>query len=101
MNEAFRGDLVQIINVIMEPADRPETLPPSTRAVPYQGWIKGLLVDDHARIGDQVTIKTFIGRHLSGKLYAVGPTYDHGFGRPRPELLPIGALARKLLGEDG
>jgi len=83
------------MRVVLGPADRPETLPPSTRAVPYQCWIKGLLVDDRASLGDQVTIETFIGRRLSGELYAVSPTYDHGFGRPRPELLPAAALARR------
>lgn len=97
VNKALRGDLVQIVSVVLEPSERPETLPPSTRAVPYQTWIKGLLVDERARVGDRVTIETFIGRRLTGTLYAVGPTYDHGFGRPRPELLPAAALARKRL----
>jgi hypothetical protein len=97
VTQAWRGDLVQIMSVVLEPDERPETLPPSTRAVPYQAWIKGLLVDDQARVGDQVTIETFIGRRLSGKLHAVHPTHDHGFGRPRPELLPAAELARQWL----
>jgi hypothetical protein len=95
VEEAYRGDLVQIMSVVLTPADRPENLPPSTRAVPYQCWIKGLLVDERARVGDQVTIETSIGRRFTGTLSAVGPTYDHGFGRPRPELLPAAALARQ------
>lgn len=101
MKEACRGDLVQILCVVLAPADRPENLPPSTRAVPYQAWIKGLLVDDRARVGDQVTIETSIGRRLSGRLQAVNPTYDHGFGRPRPELLPAAVLARQWRSDPG
>ncbi len=101
VEEAYQGDLVQIMSVVLAPADRPESLPPSTRAVPYQCWIKGLLVDERARVGDQVTIESLIGRRLAGTLSALGPTYDHGFGRPRPELLPAAALARTWLADPG
>lgn len=99
MSDATRGELVQIKKVVLEPAERPDTLPESTKAVPYQCWIKGVLVDEQADIGDPVTIETFIGRRIGGTLYEVAPIYDHGFGVPRRELLSIGELARGQLRE--
>jgi hypothetical protein len=100
MADAKAGDLVQIHSVILQPEERATGLPDSTGKVPYECWLKGFLIDDAAKIGDVVTIKTFIGRELTGTLAAVGPAYEHGFGRPRPELLPIGSELFRLLGRD-
>jgi hypothetical protein len=77
----------------LEPHERPETLPSSTKSVPYECWIKGFLLNEQATIGDKVRIKTFIGRELSGSLCQVNPAYDHDFGRPQKELLTIGSEA--------
>ncbi len=101
MKGAVKGDLVQIEKVVLPPGERPRDLPPSSREVPYQCWIKGFLLDEEAELGQEVSIETFIGRHLRGVLYAVHPVYDHGFGRPRPELLAIGPRMRRLLAGPG
>ena len=99
MADAAKGDLVQIHKIILTPDQRPESLPPETRAVPFEVWVKGFLVDEAASLGQKVTIETLAGRQLEGTLSAVKPVYDHGFGTPRPELLPIGAeLSRRLAG---
>jgi len=98
MPDAERNDLVQIHKTILEPHERPDNLPPSTAAVPYECWMKGFLVDETANVGDSVTIKTLIGREFSGTLYRVNPTYDHNFGTPQKELLSIGDEARHRLG---
>lgn len=90
MPDAKRGDLVQIHKVILEPPQRPDTLPACTRAVPYECWIKGFLLNESAHIGDEIRIKTFIGRELTGILHSVNPIYEHDFGRPQKELLAIG-----------
>ena len=95
MADAQKGDLIQIHNIILEPEDRPDTLPESTKAVPFEVWIKGFLLDSKADIGDRVRMKTFIGRELTGTLTAVNPMYDHNFGLPRKELLPIGGELKK------
>ena len=58
--------------------------------------VKGFISHD-ANIGDQVTITTYAGRELTGKLIAVNPAYGHDFGRPVPELLTIGRELRTLL----
>lgn len=97
MPDARRGDLVQIHEIILEPKQRPDTLPACTKAVPYECWIKGFLLNDNANIGDEVRIKTFVGRELSGKLCSVNPAYDHHFGVPQKELLSIGEEVREIL----
>lgn len=95
INSAHKGDLVQIHKVILTPEQRPADLPAPTKAVPYEAWIKGLLLNKEAKIGDTVQIETFIGRQLSGTLVEVNPLYDHNFGKPRPELLSIGKEVKK------
>jgi len=98
MADARKGDLVQINQIVLEPGQRPESLPKSTKAVPFECWIKGFLLDEEASLGDEVRIKTFIGRQMSGTLAAINPVYDHDFGRPRMELLAIGGELLKQLG---
>jgi hypothetical protein len=95
--KARKGDLVLIHLVVLEPAQRAENLPEVTRIVPYEGWIKGFLLEDEAEIGETVRIKSLIGRDLSGKLTEINPVYDHGFGEPQPELNAIGPEAWKEL----
>jgi hypothetical protein len=97
MADAKRGDLVQIHRVLLGPDQRPEGLPPSTREVPYECWIKGFLAQEEANLGEEVVIRTFIGREITGVLCSVAPTYDHGFGRPQSELLRIGEEAKALI----
>lgn len=97
MTDARRGDLVQIHKIVLEPQERPENLPPSTKAVPYECWIKGFLLDGKADLGDQVTIETFIGREVSGVLYKAHPKYDHHFGEYQRTLSSVGIEARRQL----
>jgi len=97
MPDAKRGDLVQIHKVILEPDQRPDTLPESTRAVSYECWVKGFLINESVNIGDEVKIETFIGREISGILEQVNPVYNHNFGVPQKELLDIGSESWKKL----
>ena len=90
MPDAKKGDLVQIHRIVLEPDQRSDTLPACTKSVPYECWIKGFLVDEEANLRDSVKIETFIGRELSGSLFEVNPVYEHNFGKPLKELLPIG-----------
>lgn len=94
---ARRGDLVQIHKVILTPEQRPENIPASTKAVPYEAWIKGFLLDDQAKIGDTVKIETFIGREIAGSLTEVNPIYNHNFGKPQPALLSLGMEVKKRI----
>jgi hypothetical protein len=99
MSDAKKGDLVQIRKIILEPSQRSDGLPPSTRKVPYACRIKGFLQDEHAMIGNKAEIETFIGRKISGILYQVNPTYDHGFGEPQYEILFIGKEVKHQLNQ--
>jgi hypothetical protein len=83
--------------VVLEPDERTANLPEATRAVPYEGWIKGFLLEEQAEIGQMVQIKTLIGRVISGILTEINPAYEHNFGKPQPEINWIGKEAWKKL----
>ena len=87
--DAVKGDLVQIHKTILTPEQRPDTLPKETKAVPYEAWIKGFLLEDEASIGDTVRIQSYSGRVLSGTLVTKDPAYEHNFGRPQRDLLSV------------
>jgi hypothetical protein len=98
---ARRGDLVQIHIVILRPEERTANIPDCTKAVPYEAWVKGFLLDESARIGDPVQVKTFAGRELGGDLAAINPAYDHAFGKPPVELIRASLEGRDRLGGAG
>ena len=87
---ARRGQWVRIHRVILDAQDRAPNLPADTKATPLQSWTNGFLEEDAASVGDRVTIRTMIGRSLTGRLADVSPRYDHDFGLPQPELLRAG-----------
>lgn len=95
--DARNGEWVEVRRVILEAGQRSPNVPADTLEVPYVVRIKGFLTED-ARLGDGVTIETIIGRRVTGTLLAVNPPYGHDFGRPVPELLPVGTELRALLG---
>ncbi len=98
---AKKGDWVQIHNIVLSPEQRPENLPQETREVPLEMWVKGFLVDESAKVGDEVEIETVIGRRVKGELVMVSPGYYHDFGVPPKELLSVGKELRERLKEVG
>lgn len=98
MADAQKGDFVLINKIVLQPEQRAEHLPSSTKSVPYECRIKGFLLDKSATIGNNVDIETFIGRKISGILYQVNPVYDHHFGEPLKEILLIGNEVKHRLG---
>ncbi len=99
--DAKKGDLVQIHIVVLQPGQRADNLPPATRSVPYEGWVKGYLLEEEAAVGEQVRVETLIGREVTGTLYAIEPIYDHNFGKPQPALSTAGPDAHKILRDKG
>lgn len=91
--KAEKGDLVQVHIIVLEPGERATNLPEETKAVPYEGWLKGFLLEEQAEIGQEVRIETLIGRQLSGVLTEINPVYDHNFGKPLPQINFIGKQA--------
>jgi 2-amino-4-ketopentanoate thiolase alpha subunit len=97
---ARKGDLVQVHILVLPPGARAANLPEATRAVPYEGWVKGYLKETSAEIGGRVHIESMIGRELEGTLVEINPGYDHDFGEPQPDLNQVGPESwRRLRGE--
>jgi len=80
MGKITKGTWVEIEQVVLQPAQRSTALPEDTKQVPYILRVSGFLVQD-AEIGQQVEVKTIIGRMLSGELETVNPSYAHPFGK--------------------
>lgn len=84
-----RGTWVEIESVVLRPEERAPGLPEDTAATPYVLRLSGFL-EKEAELGDEVAVKSLIGRTHRGVLRAVNPSYEHGFGATVPELLHIG-----------
>jgi hypothetical protein len=83
------GTWVEIEKVVLNPEERAPSVPDDTKLTPYKMWVSGFLAEE-GEIGEEVRIKSIIGRELSGKLIRVNPSYSHSFGKVVPELLKIG-----------
>lgn len=101
---AKRGDWVQIKRIVLKPEERSSNVPEDTSEVPLEMRLKGYLENETANIGDDVEVKTIIGRKEYGTLIAVNPKYDHGFGEHIKELYDAGTelveLLRRIDNED-
>ncbi len=89
MAKVSHGTWVEIESVVLTPSERAPQIPDDTRATPYMLKVSGFLESD-ALLGEDVAIKTLIGRTLKGKLITVNPSYTHSFGSTVEELLRIG-----------
>ena len=94
MEKCLKGTWVEIEQVVLRPEERASNLPEDTQKVPYILHVSGFLTADSA-VGQQVTIRTLIGRELSGTLKVINPSYTHSFGTTMPELLTIGTEVAK------
>ena len=91
-----KGEWALIHSVVLQPGKRAIQVPPDTRAVPLELWVKGRLTTD-AEVGSEVSVITRTGRTAAGTLVAVNPRYTHDYGDFIPELLDIGDAVRELL----
>lgn len=87
---------VRINGILLEPDERSANLPDDTKQVPMEYWTKGFLLED-AAIGDEVTVRTAVGRLETGRLLEANPMYDLNYGKLIPELIQIGPMLRELL----
>lgn len=94
---ARKGDWVQIHSVLLESEQRSSHIPEDTRKVPLEMWENGFLLDESARIGDEVSIETPVGRRVRGILSNCRPGYEHSFGETLPELVQIRRRLRVLM----
>ncbi|MEA1884626.1 MAG: 2-amino-4-oxopentanoate thiolase subunit OrtA [Thermotogota bacterium] len=95
--KAYNGQWVKIHNIILEPSQRAPAVPEDTKKCPLEMLLNGFLDQDEASIGEQVDIKTVIGRTVKGRLTEIEPKYDHSFGKPILELLTIGPKVRAFI----
>lgn len=95
MAKIAKGSWVEIEQVVLSPEQRVQSLPEETRSVPYLLRVSGFLQQE-AEFGQEVQVKTIIGRILTGTLKSVNPGYHHSFGETIPELLRIGTDQEEL-----
>jgi hypothetical protein len=90
------GSWVEIQQVVLRAGQRAPNVPPDTAEVDFVARIRGFLVAS-APIGADATVRTLVGREVTGVLTAVNPRNPADFGDPVPELLELGARARQAL----
>lgn len=90
------GAWVEIRQVVLPAGERAPNVPPDTAAVDFVARIRGFLEAD-AAIGDEAAVRTLAGRQVRGTLVALNPRNPADFGNPVPELLRVGADARRAL----
>ena len=90
------GTWVSIRKTILEPKDRAAGIPEDTAATPLIMWINGFLQEE-AKVGDVVTVRTRMNRVEEGILEEVNPTTQVDYGDYVPEVTQIGIQARKIL----
>lgn len=88
--QATKGMWVEIEQTVLTPQARAAGLPADTAATPLLMWIDGFLDDNAAAVGDEVTIRSIIGRTHTGTLSRVNPGYTHSFGDTVRDILTIG-----------
>ncbi|NLM07168.1 MAG: 2-amino-4-ketopentanoate thiolase [Tissierellia bacterium] len=96
---AKKGDWVRIHGIVLKSSERTANIPEDTKKVDLEMWNKGFLLNDSAKIGDEVEVETVIGRKVKGTLIEVNHQYELNYGRLIPELLHIGIQAREILKE--
>ena len=94
---AKKNDWVRIHRNVLEPQERTGKLPEDTKKVPLEMWVKGWLQDECAELGDEVTVKTVVGRMEHGKLIEVNPCYALNYGSYVPEIQEMEIRLRNAL----
>ncbi|MCI9639457.1 2-amino-4-oxopentanoate thiolase subunit OrtA [Anaerovoracaceae bacterium 41-7] len=94
---AKRGDWVRIHAIVLKAAERTAKIPEDTQRCDLQQWTKGFLQEEAAEVGDEVTVKTAVGRLVKGTLIEEGPYYTHSYGKFVPEIIDIDKQLREIM----
>ena len=94
---AKQGDWVRIHKVVLEAAERTAKIPDDTKECDFEMWTKGTLLDEEAKIGDEVTVETAVGRKEQGILLEENPYYAHSYGKFVPELIVIEKQLKEVM----
>ena len=98
---AKKGDWVRIHSVVLKAEERTGKIPEDTKACDFEMWTKGHLMEDEAKIGDAVTVKTAVGRLEKGILLEENPHYTHSYGEFVPEIIEIDDILRNVMSDGG
>ncbi|HKL10525.1 MAG TPA: 2-amino-4-oxopentanoate thiolase subunit OrtA [Clostridia bacterium] len=98
MKKATKGTWVEIENIVLNVGERAPQVPEDTKKTPLVMWTKGLLVDEEAEIGEEVSVKTLSDRVAKGKMTAINPRFEHDFGKPVDVLIETGISLKKEMG---
>jgi 2-amino-4-ketopentanoate thiolase alpha subunit len=93
------GSYVEIMQVVLSEHERASNIPEDTKATPLKMWAKGWLLQDAVE-GSTALVRTINGRILEGIITEVNPAYSHDYGELIPEVLLIGAQAKRILWGD-
>lgn len=94
---AKRGDWVRIHAIVLKAAERTAKIPEDTQRCDLQQWTKGFLQEEAAEVGDELTVKTAVGRLVKGTLIEEGPYYTHSYGKFVPEIIDIDKQLREIM----
>lgn len=94
------GSWVEIRRTVLEAGNRAPQVPEDTAEVPLEMRIKGYLTSP-AEKGKEAEIETVLGHKYEGILHDPEPSYEHVYGPPIPELLPIGQELREIIRSQG
>jgi len=98
---AKKGDWVRIHSVVLKADERTGKIPEDTQKCDYEMWTKGHLLQDEAKIGDVVTVKTAVGREEKGVLIEENPHYTHSYGEFVPEIIKMDDILREIMNFGG
>lgn len=94
---AKKGDWIQIHNVVLKAEERTAKIPQDTQQCDLEMWVKGILLEESAEVGDWVTVETATGRLQKGVLLEENPHYTHSYGDFVPEIIEIDKRLRKMM----
>ncbi len=92
-----QGDLAVIEIVVFPVGKRAPQVPEDTKNTPLIAFTKGWLIDQKAKVGDTVTVRTMTDRTVQGTLTNRGLAPVHTYGGFVPELLEIHKQVRSVL----
>ena len=92
---AKKGDWVRIHSIVLKAEERTAKLPEDTKKCDLQQWTKGFLQNEEAKLGDEVTVKTAVGRLVEGTCYT------HSYGKFVPEIIEIDRQLREIMNFGG
>lgn len=98
---AKKGDWVRIHSVVLKAEERTAKLPEDTQKCDLEQWTKGFLQEESAKVGDQVTVVTAVGRTEKGTLLEENPHYTHSYGEFVPEIIEIDRQLREVMNFGG